>query len=142
MPERGPPATVADAARLALAAVSQDRTLAFAEVLTLGGAHAYWLVCLGGPKGLEALARVADNGKILTVGALRSPVLDCGAAATGLDTFGARALAQPVGGGAPVLVQDGPVAREAWLLRDDPGKPLLLATGGGTYERRRPGDGE
>jgi hypothetical protein len=142
MPEHGPPAKVADAARVALAAISQERTLAFGEVLTLGGTHAYWLVCVGGPKGLEALARVADNGKILTVGALRSPALDCGAAATGLDALGARGLAQPVGGGVPVLVQDGPVAREAWLLRDDPGKPLLLATGGGTYERSRPSDSE
>jgi hypothetical protein len=35
-----------------------------------------------------------------------------------------------------------PVAREAWLLRNDRAKPLLLATGGGTYERSRPSDGE
>lgn len=142
MPERRPPTTVTDAARLALATVPQNGTLAFAEVLTLGGVHAYWLVCVGGPNGLGALARVADNGKILTVGALRSPALDCGAAATGLDALGARALAQPIAGGAPLLVQDGPVGREAWLLRDDPDKPLLLATGGGTYERTRPSDGE
>ena len=56
MPERRPPATVIDAARLALAAFSQDRTLAFAEVLTLWGLHAYWLICVGGPKGFDALA--------------------------------------------------------------------------------------
>jgi|SRR5579863_2438148 len=137
MADEGPPAAVLAAAEIAFGSRSPAPILEAAPVFTLAGARSYWLVGDRGPSGIVAFARIRDDGQALTIATLRTPAKDCAAAATNLDEAGARALASSYGSSPAILVQDGPPARDAWLIRDEPDKPLLLATGGGTYERMR-----
>jgi hypothetical protein len=143
--------TVVASARLAFSALPGA-----GAVLTLGepemvravdGAPnaGYWLVPGRHGGTMAALARILRDGRVATVGHLTAPAADCADAVTGLAASQITRLADDIarrhGGqvvGAPVLVHDGPVGREAWLLtlRRESGETLLVfATSGGTYVR-------
>jgi hypothetical protein len=95
-------------------------------VHTPRGEVAYWLVPGIREGRPAALARVLADGRLATVGHASG---DPAEVATGLSAKSAQAY-----GPDPVLVVDGPVGREAWLVGERDGR-LLLATGGGIYER-------
>jgi hypothetical protein len=105
----------------------------------------YWLVPGGSGGAIAAVARILRDGRVATVGTLSAPARDCAEAVTGLAASQVAVLAGDIarqhGGravGTPILVHDGPVGREAWLvtLQRDSGETLLVfATAGGTYIR-------
>lgn len=115
------------------------------QVYTIEGRPAYWLVPGLIEAHIHALARVFRDGRVATVGGVRALASDAGEAATGVSAAEASRVLKDLAAehpGAqispPMLVQDGPVGREAWLYR------LKLATGetshvfataGGRYSR-------
>ncbi|HUB47278.1 MAG TPA: hypothetical protein VMB73_20020 [Acetobacteraceae bacterium] len=106
----------------------------------------YWLVAGRSNNTIQAVARILRDGRVATVGHISAPAADAAEAVTGLS--GARVasltgdIAREHGGrivSGPVLVHDGPVGREAWLLvlQQESGETLrVFATAGGTYVRR------
>jgi hypothetical protein len=107
-------------------------------VLTPDGEPSYWLVTGHGPGGVEAIARVLLDGHVATVGASPPGAGDAGAAVTGLSRSRAAQARPPGTVDGPILVHDGPVAREAWLYiaaDDDGSRRWVFMTAGGSYER-------
>jgi hypothetical protein len=115
------------------------------RVCTPEGALAYFLVPDRRDNGVVAVARVLPNGRVAGVARLAVPAADCAAAVTGLAAVRVRALADDIARqhegtlvDEPLLVHDGPVGREAWLLVVAvPGdaQRWVFATAGGTYTR-------
>lgn len=107
-------------------------------VLTPEGEPSYWLVTGHGPGGVEAIARVLLDGHVATVGPSPAGAEDASAAVTGLSRPRA-ALARPPGAiNGPILVHDGPIAREAWLhitVDQDGNRRWVFTTAGGSYHR-------
>ena len=107
-------------------------------MLTPDGEPSYWLVAGHGPGGVQAIARVLLDGHVATVGASPAGAEDAAAAVTGLSRSRA-VLARPPGAvDGPILVHDGPVAREAWLyvaVDEDGSRRWVFTTAGGSYER-------
>src|SRR5215813_4974571 len=109
------------------------------------GELAYWMVPGLVENKLQAIARILPDGRVATVGSLRTPAIDCAQAVTGLSATDVERVTTELGNqfpGAqisePILVDDGPVGREAWLytLTLPPGNKLwVFATAGGTYSR-------
>jgi len=105
----------------------------------------YWLVPGLSDGAILAVARILRDGRVATVASLPAQVGDCAEAVTGLSARQMAAMADQIarshGGRAeqnPILVHDGPVGREAWLLavESSAGATLLVfATAGGTYVR-------
>ncbi len=138
---------IAEAAQQAFDSVVADASGVVAgvpeAVATLGGEPSYWLVpgLRGGD--VVAVARILPDGRVATVGELREPAEDAAQAVTGLSAARARQVASDLRSGdvavsEPMLVHDGPVAREAWLCTAtdaDGGERWIFATGGGLYER-------
>jgi hypothetical protein len=109
------------------------------------GRFAYWLVPGQAGSQIQAIARVLPDGRIATIGELKSPATDCAQAVTGLSLSDALRLSKDLAArypsaqiSQPLLVHDGPVAREAWLhkVKSASGENLwVFATAGGTYAR-------
>jgi len=107
----------------------------------------YWLVAGWSGARILAIARILRDGRVATVGHISVPASDGAKAVTGLSHAGVESLASDIvrehGGrivDGPVLVHDGPVGREAWLLalQRQSGETLyVFATAGGTYVRER-----
>ncbi|MGO9908145.1 MAG: hypothetical protein ACLP4R_23340 [Solirubrobacteraceae bacterium] len=107
-------------------------------VLTPDGEPSYWLVTGHGPAGVQAIARVLLDGHVATVGASPPGAEDAGAAVTGLSRARAELARPPDAVEGPILVHDGPVAREAWLyvaVAEDGHRRWVFTTAGGSYER-------
>lgn len=106
----------------------------------------YWLVAGRSDDAIRAVARVLRDGRVATVGHISAPATDAAEAVTGLSHARVASLTSGIArehGGrivsGPVLVHDGPVGREAWLLvlQRESGETLrVFATAGGTYVRR------
>lgn len=106
----------------------------------------YWLVAGWSSRTIRALARVLRDGRVATVGQISAPATDAAHAATGLSSTRLASLkgeiASTYGGrivSGPILVHDGPIGREAWMvvLQRESGETLhVFATAGGTYVRR------
>lgn len=152
-PSQAERATVIASAGLAFAALPGGRPglvpgepeLVHALEPAPDAASGYWLVPGLSDGAIVAVARVLRDGRVATVASLPAPAQDCAEAVTGLSARQMAAMADAVarthGGRAqqnPILVHDGPVGREAWLLpvESSAGATLLVfATAGGTYVR-------
>ena len=152
-PSQAERATVTASARLALTALPGGRPglvpgepeLVHAVGPTPDVASGYWLVPGLSDGTIVAVARILRDGRVATVASLPAPAQDCAEAVTGLSARQMAAMADNVarshGGRAqqdPILVHDGPVGREAWLLPVElsAGATLLVfATAGGAYVR-------
>jgi hypothetical protein len=108
------------------------------------GQPAYWLVPGLANGQIRGIARILEDGRVATAGALRAAAADCAQAVTGLSATGAAQLANDLAAqypGAeafgPLLVHDGPVGREAWLchVQSTTHDLWIFATGGGVYSR-------
>jgi hypothetical protein len=94
---------------------------------------------------IQAIVRVYLDGRVATVGQLKAPAQDCASAVTGLSASGASRLTSELAAkypgaeiSSPILVHDGPVAREAWMhsVKNGPAINLwIFSTAGGTYSR-------
>lgn len=114
------------------------------RVHVLEGQLEYWLVpgLAGGQ--IQAVARILENGRVATVGALKAAATDCAQAVTGLSEIEASQLTNDLAVQypaaeifRPLLVRDGPVGREAWLyhVKSTTQDLWIFATGGGVYSR-------
>ena len=111
----------------------------------LDGNVLYWIVpgFLNGK--LDAMARVFNNGAIVTISHLPEPAEDVSAAACGMSVIQVRTvhsaflLKYPDASiDNPILVCDGPVGREIWLIviRERNQTPRrIFVNAGGQYEK-------
>jgi hypothetical protein len=112
-------------------------------VHTPEGELSYWLVPGSLERRLVAVARVLADGRLATVAELRRPAADVAEAVTGLNEAAAANTAAELTHAdghvfGPMLVHDGPVGREAWLLvitHENGSRRWVFTTSGGTYER-------
>lgn len=115
------------------------------RVCTPEGALAYFLVPDQRDNGVVAVARVLSDGRVAGIVRPAVSAPDCAAVVTGLAAVQVRALARDIAGqhdgalvGEPLLVHDGPIGREAWLLVvavAGGARRWVFATAGGTYAR-------
>lgn len=119
---------------------------AYVRAAEASAGSGYWLVAGWSNGTISAVARILRDGRVATVGHISAPAADAAEAATGLSSARvasqkdeiARAYSGRIVNG-PILVHDGPVGREAWMLvlERESGETLhLFATAGGTYVRR------
>jgi hypothetical protein len=107
-------------------------------VRTPSGAPSYWLVPGTTGDGVQAVARVLLDGRVATVAVSPHPSRDAAAIVTGMSETEASTRAPAGAIGAPTLVHDGPIGREAWLHRTRGPEGLerwVFTTAGGSYER-------
>jgi hypothetical protein len=117
----------------------------FVRAIDPASGAGYWLVPGHSGGAITTVARILRDGRVATVGSLSKPARDCAEAVTGLAASQVATLAGDIERrhdgrveGTPVLVHDGPVGREAWLLtlqRDTGGSLQVFATAGGSYVR-------
>jgi hypothetical protein len=117
----------------------------FVRAIEPASGAGYWLVPAHSGGAITAVARILRDGRVATVGSLSKPARDCAEAVTGLAASQVAALTGDLARehdgqveGTPILVHNGPVGREAWMLtlRRDTGRSVLVfATAGGSYVR-------